>query len=106
MSIYTETLKELAKYSKRFDDAKANENDFAELQKLRDQIILREHQGYYDSRKRKMLWNICDDLVNECREIIRIKESIRQIHREIARERRKEARGAAEPYGTPAPRIS
>lgn len=95
MSIYTETLKELAKYSKRIDDAKVNENDFVELQKLRDQIIMREHHGYYDSKKRKMLWNICDDLVNECREAIRVNEAVRKIHREIARERRKEARGAA-----------
>ncbi len=95
MSVYTETLKELARYSKRIDDAKANDTDFVELQKLRDRIIEWEHHGYYNSNKRKQLWNICNDLVDECREVIRLNESVRQIDREIRRERRKQALGVA-----------
>lgn len=92
MSVYTEYLKELASCSAKIDNMRVTHNGFGELQKLEAAIISAEHKGYYSNTKRRQLSAIAAMLHDEYREALRLKESVKEIERQINRGRRQEQR--------------
>ena len=89
MSIYTEYMKELCKFSAQIDSAKVTDNGFVELQKLNDKILEGEHKKYYTHEQRRQLGNIALYLIDQYRETLRLNERVKQIEKEITRQRRK-----------------
>lgn len=94
MSIYTEYMNRLCKVSKDIDSAKVTGNGFAELQRLESAIIDGEQRGYYDYRQRKQLQDIALYLHNEYRETLALNERVKEIERNIKKQRRVERREA------------
>lgn len=91
MSIYTECLQRLAKYSAKIDNAKVTENDFIELQRIREEIAGDYNREYFCLRDRNILYGITEKLIDDCKEVIRINSAIQEIEKEIRKQRRKEA---------------
>lgn len=94
MSIYTETLKELAKWSGKIDNAKILEKDFVVLQKEREKIMEYYNMGYFNMRQRNILRGIADQLVDDARDVLRVNESVKRLSEEIRKQRLAELRSA------------
>lgn len=94
MSIYTETLKELAKWSGKIDNAKITENEFVALQRKRDQITEQYNHGYFNMKQRNILRGIAEQLVDDARDVLRVNEEVKAIEREIRKQRLAELRSA------------
>lgn len=90
-NIYTEILQEITNYNKRISTATANHTDHIKAQQLRDRLFDYEHKGYITWNERKMLYPLVDKTVNDIKEVIRLNEDIKQIHKEIEAERRKQS---------------
>lgn len=94
MSIYTETLKELAKWSGKIDNAMITENDFVVLQRKREQITEQYNRGYFNMKQRNILRGIAEQLVDDARDVLRVNEEVKAIEREIRKQRLAELRSA------------
>lgn len=57
-SIFTETLQELTKYSKRIDTMKVTDTDFVDFQELETKIIKRYENNYYKEPEYMVLSNL------------------------------------------------
>lgn len=90
MSVYTEHLEKLCKISRHIDAGKANDNEFTELQRLEAAIISASANGYYSYEQKKPLYAIAAQLHEEYRETLQLNERVRQISREINKQRRRE----------------
>jgi len=90
-NIYTEILQEIASYNKRISTATANSTDHIKAQQLRDSLFDYEHKGYITWNERKILYPLVDKMVDDIKEVIKLNEDIKQIHKEIEAERRKQS---------------
>lgn len=89
MSIYTEYMKELCKFSAQIDAAKVSHDGFVQLQMLNDRILEGEHKKYYSWEQRRQLQTIALYLINEYRETIALNERVAQLEKEIKKQRKK-----------------
>ena len=94
MSIYTETLKELAKWSAKIDNAKITENDFVVLQRQRDHITELYNCNRLNMKQRNNLRGIAEQLVDDARDVLRVNQEVKAIEREIKKQRLAELRSA------------
>lgn len=90
MSVYTDHLEKLCKISRHIDAGKANDNEFTELQRLEAAIISASANGYYSYERKKPLYAIAAQLHEDYREALQLNERVRQISREIHKQRRRE----------------
>ena len=95
MSIYTETLKELAKWSAKIDNAKITENDFVVLQRQRERITELHNRGYFNMKQRNILRGIAEQLVDDARDVLRVNQEVKATEREIKKQRLAELRSAS-----------
>lgn len=90
VSRYTDKLRELSDFSARIDRAIVDENDFLHIQRVRDKIEFDHAAGDYTEKQYRHLINIAFYLVDECRDVLRLNERIKEIEREITKQRRGE----------------
>lgn len=91
MSLYTESLQQFAKYSKKIDNAAVTEKDLLELQRIKEEIAGDYNKEYFSLRDRNILHAITEKLIDDCKEVIRVNYAIKEIEKEIRKQRRKEA---------------
>lgn len=91
MSLFTENLQVLVKYSKKIDRATATAADLANLETLKADFLRQKEAGYFNEKHREILTNIAAAELDEMREVISINEEVKEIGRQITADRRREA---------------
>lgn len=92
MSLFTEKLRELAKYSAKVDKATITEKDVSALEGFRDAVYA--DRKYYTLRQRCVLRDTVTYLLEDAADVLRINSEVKAIEREI-REQRLSARASA-----------
>ena len=96
MSIFSENLQKLTRAAGKISRATIKENDFVDLQKLRDKIQDQYATGRINAKEKQILRNTAEYLIDEARETLRVNAEIKRIGQEISKARRKEKGGPAE----------
>ena len=94
VSRYTDKLRELADFSGKIDRAIVNDADFLHIQQVRDKIEFDHAAGDYSEKQYRHLINIAFYLVDECRDVLNLNARVKEIEREIIKERRREGANA------------
>ena len=92
MSIFSEDLQKLTRSAGKISRATIKENDFTDLQKLRDKIQDQYTIGYINQKEYRILQNTAAYLIDEARETLRVNAELKRISRQINQARRAEAK--------------
>ena len=88
VSIFTNFLNELLRYSKKNDSAAVKYADFVSIQKLETRIIDCYQRNSISHNEYRLLIDTCFYLKTQIREAIRVKNEVKTIERQLLKDRR------------------
>lgn len=87
-SIFVENLHILTAYQKKNDRAQTRPADIEQLKVEREIIKNRAARGCYNEAKKDILLSMLDEIEREAAEVIEINEKIKEISKEIRKQRK------------------
>lgn len=86
-SIFTQILNQLSKYSKKNDSATSTLKDLSKVNELEKQIIRCYNNNYFSFAEYRILNDLCSQIKNTMREVIRVNNQVKAIERNIKKTR-------------------
>ena len=71
ITVYTEILQDLAEWSERVDEGDITDNDFVDLQQIRQRIIQGHNERRYETDEYRALITTYNHIADEARAILR-----------------------------------
>ena len=87
LSVFTQLLNELTRYSKKNDMATSNLKDLAKLNDLEVRITKCYNNNYYTFPEYRVLNDLCTQIKSDMKEVIRINNQVRAIEKDIRKNR-------------------
>lgn len=83
ISVFTQLLNELSKYSAKNDKAACSLKDLGKINDLDQEITKCYNNGYFTYQEYRILNDLCTQVKNSMRNIIRIKNQVKALERNI-----------------------
>lgn len=87
-SVFTQLLDELTRYSKKNDNASVNLKDLSKINDLEMKIITYYNNGYYTYPEYRILNDLCMQVKNTMRGVIKTNNQVKALERDIRKSRR------------------
>ncbi len=86
-SVFTQLLNELTRYSKKNDNATSNLKDLSKVNDLEERIVRCYNNNYYSFTEYRLLNDLCAQIKNQMREVIRTNNQVRALEKDIRKNR-------------------
>lgn len=87
-SVFTQLLDELTRYSKKNDNASVNLKDLSKINDLEMRITTYYNNGYYTYPEYRILNDLCMQVKNTMRGVIKTNNQVKALERDIRKSRR------------------